>query len=163
LRQGKWAGKEIVPAAYVAKCGAPSPHNPHYPYSLMFEVNGDKHLAGAPADAFWKSGAGYCIYVVPSLDLVIYKMGGNEGQYNPELTGLTVLYSYDGSRDNWKPTAGAGDGSRKVLEQMVAGARTGDISAGVTARTAGSAFLGRTHRKSCSRACMARPRSDTHG
>ncbi|MES1257478.1 MAG: serine hydrolase domain-containing protein [Acidobacteriota bacterium] len=120
LRQGKWEGREVLPADYVAKCGALSPYNPHYPYSLMFEVNGDNHVAGAPSDAFWKSGAGgFCIYVVPSLDLVIYKMGGNEGQYNPELTGLPVLYSYDGSRDGWKPAPGAGDGSRKVLERVV--------------------------------------------
>ena len=39
--------------------------------------NADGHVAGAPKDAFWKSGAGgFCLYVVPSLDLVIYKLGG---------------------------------------------------------------------------------------
>ena len=125
LREGRWGGKEILPAEYVKKCGSLSEYNRHYPYSLMFEVNGDRHVPGAPADAFWKSGAGgFCIYVVPSLDLVIYKMGGNEGQYKPELTGLPVLYQYDGSRDGWKPRPGVGDGSRKVLELVAASVRT---------------------------------------
>src|SRR6478672_10962274 len=57
-----------------------------------------------PADAYWKAGAGgYVISVVPALDMVIYKMGGNEGQYDPALTRLPVKYTYDGSRANWRP------------------------------------------------------------
>ncbi|MBI3417889.1 MAG: hypothetical protein HY043_21560 [Verrucomicrobia bacterium] len=41
----------------------------------------------SPRDAFRKSGAGgFALIVVPSLDLVIYKMGGDNGQYNPTLT-----------------------------------------------------------------------------
>lgn len=39
---------------------------------------------------------------MPSLDLVIYKMGGAENQYDPALTRLPVKYSYDGSRSNWE-------------------------------------------------------------
>jgi CubicO group peptidase (beta-lactamase class C family) len=121
LHQGKWGRKQVVPAEYVRQCATPSPYNPHYPYSLQFEVNGDGHVTGAPRDAFWKSGAGgYSIYVVPSLDMVIYKMGGSEGQYNPALTGLPVLYPYDGSRDGWKAQPGVGDSTRKVLEMVVA-------------------------------------------
>ena len=47
-------------------------------------MNEDGHVTGAPRDAFWKGGSGgYSIYVVPSLDMVIYKMGGTEGQYDP--------------------------------------------------------------------------------
>jgi hypothetical protein len=34
----------------------------------------------APRDAFWKSGAGgFALLIVPSLDLVIYNMGANNG------------------------------------------------------------------------------------
>jgi hypothetical protein len=66
-------------------------------------VNEDGHVAGAPRDAFWKSGAGgFGIYAIPSLDLVIYKMAGTEAQYDPAVTELPALYKYDGSRDNWK-------------------------------------------------------------
>jgi hypothetical protein len=115
--------RQLVPAEYVRKCGRLSPYNPHYPYSLQFEVNEDGHVAGAPRDAFWKSGAGgFAIYVVPSLDLAIYKIGGNDRQYDPSLTGLPLLYQYDGSRDGWKPSGGGGGGdpTRKVLEMVVA-------------------------------------------
>ena len=46
-------------------------------WSLQFENNSDSHVVGAPTDAFWKSGAGgFCLYVIPSLDMVIYKLGG---------------------------------------------------------------------------------------
>ena len=79
-------------------------------------------MTGVPNDAYWKGGAGgYAIYVVPSLDMVVYKMGGNEGQYDPALTRLPVKYSYDGSRANWK--AGdpkiVGDATSKTLQMVV--------------------------------------------
>jgi CubicO group peptidase (beta-lactamase class C family) len=134
LHQGRWGKQQLVPAEYVAMCGRPSPFQKHAPFSLMFEVNADGHVAGAPRDAFFKSGAGgFGIVVVPSLDLVIYKMAGNDSQYDPARTGLTQDYKYDGSRDNWKPAAksqfsdgpiGVDDGLRRTLE-MVAAAVSG--------------------------------------
>ena len=130
LQKGRWGKEQLVPADYVAMCGRPSPYNSHSPFGLMFEVNADGHVPGAPRDAFFKSGGGgFGIYVVPSLDLVIYKMGGNENAYKPELTGLPQTYSYDGSRDNWKAapktqfsngSEGGDDGVRRVLEMVVA-------------------------------------------
>jgi len=121
LHGGKWRNKQVVPKGYVEICSKPNPYNPHYPYSLQFEVNEDGHVAGAPRDAFWKSGAGgYSIYVIPSLDMVIYKMGGNEKQYDPALTGLPVRYTYNGSREQWKPGKNVGDGVRRVLEMVTA-------------------------------------------
>jgi hypothetical protein len=75
-------------------------------------------------------GGGFGIFIVPSLDLVIYKMGGNNGQYEPALTGLPQPAAADTSRDDWKPIArtpfnegslGGDDGLRRVLE-MVSGA-----------------------------------------
>lgn len=130
LQRGHWGGQQLVPADYVALCGRPSPYNPHSPFSLMFEVNADGHVFGAPPDAFFKSGAGgSAIYVVPSLDLVVYKMAGSDAQFNPELTGLPLTYTYDRSRDNWKPhphdqfhdgPVGGDDGVRRTLEMVVA-------------------------------------------
>jgi CubicO group peptidase (beta-lactamase class C family) len=130
LHRGTWGKQQLVPADYVTKCGQPSPYQKHAPFSLMFEVNADGHVAGAPADAYFKSGGGgYGIIVVPSLDLVIYKMAGSDSQYDPALTGLKQTYSYDGSRDNWKPAArsqfsdgpiGTDDGVRRVLEMVAA-------------------------------------------
>jgi CubicO group peptidase (beta-lactamase class C family) len=130
LHKGHWSGKQIVPAEYVAMCGRPSPYNPHSPMSLMFEVNADGHVFGAPRDAYFKSGAGgSAIYVVPSLDLVLYKMAGNDAQFNPELTGLPLGYEPDHSRDDWKPLphdqfhdgpVGGDDGVRRLLEMVAA-------------------------------------------
>ena len=122
LHQGKWGKKQLVPAEYVALCSRSSPYNPHFPFSLQFDVNDDGHVAGAPRDAFWKTGAGgFSIYVVPSLDLVIYKLGGNDRQYDPILTGLPEVYKYDGSRDNWKPAGPVAEGGvPRVLELVSA-------------------------------------------
>jgi CubicO group peptidase (beta-lactamase class C family) len=132
LRGGRWERKQLVPADYVALCNKMSPHNPHCPYTLMFEQNSDGHVAGAPRDAFWKSGAGgFALVVVPSLDLVIYKLGGHNGQYDPALTGLPQPEPSHG-RDDWKPiprtpfnegSLGGDDGIRRVLEMVCAAAR----------------------------------------
>lgn len=129
LHRGRWDNQQLVPADYVARCYQPSPYNPHCPFSLQFEHNADGHVAGAPRDAFFKSGAGgFCLYVVPSLDLVLYKMGGNNGQYDPSLTGVPQP-APDMSRDDWKPIArtpfhdgslGGEDGLRRVLEMVCA-------------------------------------------
>jgi CubicO group peptidase (beta-lactamase class C family) len=130
LHGGKWGNKQLVPAEYVAMVGKPSPYNPHSPMGFMFEQNADGHVFGAPRDAYFKSGAGGSgIYVVPSLDMVIYKMSASDGQLNPELTGLPLGYEPDHSRDNWKPLphdqfhdgpVGGDDGVRRLLEMVVA-------------------------------------------
>ena len=104
LHDGRWKDEQLVPADYIKLCHNPSPYNPHCPFSLQFEHNADGHVAGAPRDAFYKSGAGgFGIFVVPSLDVVIYKLGGNNGQYDPALTGIPLTFEPDTSRDNWKP------------------------------------------------------------
>ena len=133
LREGRWRDQQLVPAAYIALCHKSSPYNPHCPFALQFEHNADGHVAGAPRDAFYKSGAGgFGIFVVPSLDLVIYKLGGKDSQYDPALTGLPQPFQYDGSRDNWQPiprtpfhegSLGGDDGLRRVLEMVAAAVR----------------------------------------
>lgn len=133
LHRGQWAGKQLVPADYITLCAKPSYYNPHTPFSLQFEHNADGHVAGAPRDAFWKSGAGgFGLMIVPSLDLVIYKMGGNNGQYDPTLTDVPQPKDVDTSRDDWKPiprtpfhegSLGGDDGLRRVLEMVSAAVR----------------------------------------
>lgn len=103
LRDGKWRDRQLVPTDYIKLCREQSPFNPHTPFSLQFEHNADGHVIGAPRDAFFKSGAGgFCLYIVPSLDLVIYKLGGKDGQYDPALTGMPQPQP-DTSRDGWQP------------------------------------------------------------
>jgi len=130
LKQGRWGKQQVIPADYIALCGKPTKWNAHAPMSLMWEINADGHVAGAPKDAFFKSGGGgHGVVVIPSLDMVIYKMSGDDSQYNPARTGLRQDYPYDGSRDAWKPAArsqfsdgpiGTDDGLRRVLEMVAA-------------------------------------------
>jgi len=103
LNKGQWKGQQLVPADYIALCQKMLPYNPHAPFSLQFEQNSDGHVLGVPKDAFFKSGAGgFCLFVVPSLDLVIYKLGGKDNQYDPALTGLPQPEQKH-DRDNWQP------------------------------------------------------------
>ena len=123
LHNGKWGKQQIVPADFVKMCGQKVSYNPHFNHTFNFNVNQDGAVSDVPRDAYWKGGAGgYAIYVVPSLDLVVYKMGGNENQYDPRLTRLPVRYSYDGSRANWKPADPKviGDATGKTLQMVVA-------------------------------------------
>jgi CubicO group peptidase (beta-lactamase class C family) len=130
LQNGRWGKQQLVPADYVALCAKPSKYNTHSPFGLMFESNADLHVPGAPRDAYFKSGAGgSAIYVVPSLDLVIYKMAGNTAQFDPALTQISRTYPVDHSRDGWKPgphtqfddgPIGGDDGVRRLLELVVA-------------------------------------------
>ena len=132
LKKGRWADKQIVPADYIALCNQPSPFNKHTPFSLQFEHNADGHVAGAPRDAFYKSGAGgFGIFVVPSLDVVIYKMGGKDSQYDPTFTKIPQPEPSH-ERDNWQPvprtpfhegSLGGDDGLRRVLEMVTAAVR----------------------------------------
>ncbi len=89
LHKGKWGDKQIVPEDYVSDATTASAYNPHFQYSLQFNVNTRGDNEGIPTDAFWKIGSGgHCFYVVPSLDLIVWKMGGRDGQYTKGDTGI---------------------------------------------------------------------------
>jgi CubicO group peptidase (beta-lactamase class C family) len=80
---GRWADQQVIPRDYVRHCCHRSPYNPHSPYSLQFDVADDG------TDAFWKLGSGgHALGVVPSKRLVVWKLGGRDGQYSPADTGL---------------------------------------------------------------------------
>ena len=124
LRNGKWKDQQLVPPDYLELCRKSLPYNPHTPFSLQFEHNADAHILGVPRDAFFKTGAGgFCLYIVPSLDLVIYKLGGKDNQYDPALTGLPQPEPKH-DRDNWQPLprtafdegSSNGDSTWRVLE-----------------------------------------------
>ncbi|MBI4874906.1 MAG: ThuA domain-containing protein [Acidobacteria bacterium] len=121
LHNGRWGARQVVPAEYVRQCARPSPYNPHFAYSLQTELNSDGAAAAAPRDAYWKQGSGgHAIYVVPSLKLVIWKLGGRDSQYSERDTGLAELTAYDGSREDWKPMAGAEAAAMRTLEMVTA-------------------------------------------
>lgn len=128
-QNGKWKDQQLVPPAYIQKCQTWSPYNPHVPFSLQWEHNADGHVAGVPKDAFWKSGAGgFCLYVVPSLDLVVYKLGGKDGQYDEKLTRIPQPPATS-DRTNWQPIPsnsfqeGSAVSLGRVLEMVCAAVR----------------------------------------
>lgn len=89
LHEGKWGNNQVVPRDYIKRASTASPYNPHYPYSLQFNVNSTGYYDNIPRDAYWKSGSGgHCLYVVPSLDLIVWKMGGRDGQYTESNTHI---------------------------------------------------------------------------
>jgi CubicO group peptidase (beta-lactamase class C family) len=105
LRKGRWGNRQVVPAAYVERCARSSPYNPHFPYSLQFNVNDTGKFPDLPRDLYWKTGSGgHAIFVVPSLDLVVFKMGGRDEQFDPANTGVPLHpgFQYDKSREGWK-------------------------------------------------------------
>jgi CubicO group peptidase (beta-lactamase class C family) len=71
LRNGAWAGRQIVPADYVKAALTPSEHGPDYGYLWWLNTKG-KNLPGLPTTAFAALGAGSNdIVVSPEHELVI--------------------------------------------------------------------------------------------
>ena len=123
LNNGRWVGKQIVPAWYVQHATRKSPYNPHYPYSLQFDVNTDGDVPNLPRDAYWKSGSGgHALYVVPSLNLVVWKLGGRDGQYEPRDTGMAVhadAARSNDEREDWRQTVDDRTALHETLRKLV--------------------------------------------
>ncbi len=123
LQEGQWDGRQLVPAAYVRRCGRQSPFNPHFPYSLQFNVNTEGDIPELPRDAFWKTGSGgHVLYVVPSLDLVVWKLGGRDSQYSKNDTGLAphpAALRETAVRKGWKESVDKQTAIRQTLELVV--------------------------------------------
>ena len=119
LHHGKWGSRQIVPAGYVRKATTSSPYNPHYAYSLQFSLNSDGAARSVPRDAYWKLGSGgHALCVVPSLDLIVWKLGGRDSQYAQRNTGLPEVKPYQ-ERADWKQTVDQGTAALHMLEMVV--------------------------------------------
>jgi CubicO group peptidase (beta-lactamase class C family) len=80
LHLGKWNAKQVIPQWYARTMRKPSPYNPHYPgYGLLVVINPHgKNLPSAPPDTYAASGAANNhIFVIPSLDMVVVRIGDN--------------------------------------------------------------------------------------
>jgi CubicO group peptidase (beta-lactamase class C family) len=120
LREGKWEGRQVVPAEFVRHATTKSPYNIHFPYSLQFDVNTDGDVPQLPRDAYWKRGSGgHCFYVVPSLDLVVWKLGGRDDQYSQGNTGFPSVPTSNPSRDGWKATVGDAEAAEETLRLVI--------------------------------------------
>ncbi|MBI4902153.1 MAG: serine hydrolase [Acidobacteria bacterium] len=93
LAEGNWAGKQIVPAAWIREMLRPSQQlNPAYGYlwwlngQHVLRANGQKagtRIPAAPKDLVAALGARHRkVYVVPSLELVVTKTGPDEAEFD---------------------------------------------------------------------------------
>lgn len=71
LRGGRWADRQLIPAAYVKAALTPSAHGPDYGYLWWLNTQ-QKNMPGLPANAYAARGAGNnSIVISPDHDLVI--------------------------------------------------------------------------------------------
>ena len=130
LNRGEWDGRQIVPSAYVDHCRQASPYNPHYPYSLQFNVNTGGRNPNVPRDAFWKYGSGgHALFVVPSLNLVIWKLGGRDSQYDPQNTGFerhSEAPAVAADRSGWKASIAIEPANIRIFNRVVSSVKTGE-------------------------------------
>jgi CubicO group peptidase (beta-lactamase class C family) len=92
LRKGMWNGQRVVSEAFVNQVHTPLPENANlvlnqptgfnFPgaltdYGVLWWTNVSHRMANVPADTYWAWGLGEAlIVVIPSLDLVIVRNGG---------------------------------------------------------------------------------------
>jgi CubicO group peptidase (beta-lactamase class C family) len=83
LRGGQWAGRQILPPAYVKAAISPSQHGPDYGYLWWLNTQG-KNYPGLPATVYGARGAGSnTILISPDHDLVVVWRwhAGNEAEF----------------------------------------------------------------------------------
>ena len=85
LRRGRWAGQQIVPEWWLDLATRTSQdHNPKYGFTWWVNTSGTQWPA-LPRDAFAAQGL-HCnlCYVVPSLDLVVVRLGSGPVNWAPD-------------------------------------------------------------------------------
>jgi CubicO group peptidase (beta-lactamase class C family) len=76
LQRGAWGGKQILPETFVEFVQQPAPAFEEPGYGGFFWLNRSGAMQTLPEDAYWMAGAGgQRTVIVPSLDLVIVRMG----------------------------------------------------------------------------------------
>lgn len=111
-----------MPAEYPREATRPSPYNPHYSgFGLLFQLNSADEALPVPSDAFWMRGSGgHAISVVPSLNWVVWKMGGRNDQFDERNNGLPELHPFTATRPPWKPAVDEAVAAKRTLEMVVA-------------------------------------------
>lgn len=92
LHQGNWNGDQVFDKRWVKFVTTPSP-NSNNEYGGHFWLNTPQKLPDAPMDTFYADGfQGQRVYIVPSKDLVVVRMGLASTEYfdfNAFLSGIT--------------------------------------------------------------------------
>jgi CubicO group peptidase (beta-lactamase class C family) len=79
LQDGVWNGQRLLPEGWAAFVSAPAPAWKRKEYGGQFWVNGEGQW-NLPRDAYFMSGAGgQHVFIVPSHDLVVVRMGHQRG------------------------------------------------------------------------------------
>jgi CubicO group peptidase (beta-lactamase class C family) len=83
LWDGVWAGERILPEGWVEFVSTPTPTDPRRGYGGLFWLNAGGALPDVPNDAFWAAGfMGQNTVVIPSLDMVVVRLGPSPGNSN---------------------------------------------------------------------------------
>ena len=79
LQDGVWAGERILPEGFVDFVRTPAPAWKQPIYGGLFWLNATGQW-NLPNDAYYMSGEGGKVFIVPSLNLVVVRMGHEGGQ-----------------------------------------------------------------------------------
>jgi CubicO group peptidase (beta-lactamase class C family) len=72
MKNGNWAGKQVLSAAWIAKAKTPTDVQSNYGFMNFFLNTGKKEIPAAPESAFFHLGAGTnMVYVDPENDLLV--------------------------------------------------------------------------------------------
>src|SRR5215469_806097 len=98
LQDGVWQGERILPEGFVDFVRTPAPAWKQPVYGGLFWLNATGQW-NLPKDTFYMSGEGGKVFIVPSLELVIVRMGHEGGQevglkqLNVALGQLSALFA----------------------------------------------------------------------
>ncbi|MEM9355974.1 MAG: serine hydrolase [Pseudomonadota bacterium] len=92
LQDGVWSGERILPKGFVDFIRSPAPGSKYGNYGGQFWLNTNKFHKALPEDAFYMSGAGdQNVIIVPSLELVVVRMGHRSGAIGKTEPAETTL------------------------------------------------------------------------
>jgi CubicO group peptidase (beta-lactamase class C family) len=82
LQRGAWAGRQLLAEPFVDFVQTPNAAWAHpAAYGGFFVTNRTGNIAALPPDAYWMAGGGrQHVFIVPSLNLVVMRMGHMAGQ-----------------------------------------------------------------------------------
>jgi CubicO group peptidase (beta-lactamase class C family) len=97
LDHGVWHGQQIVSAAWIKEMTTPQVVRPKFIFGYLWWLD-RRSVVGRDFDLIYGSGwGGQCLYIVPSLDLVVVVTAGVynfDGQGDQDLAGNTVLTKF---------------------------------------------------------------------
>ncbi len=102
LRDGIWDGQRLLPEGWVRFATAPAPGWKNREYGAQIWLNSMKELALPEDTYYFAGGGGQYVFVVPSADLVIVRMGHTRGwesakdKVNVLLRGITAALAREG-------------------------------------------------------------------